>query len=119
MKPNSESDLFRLGHILECTEKINFIVTHCKTVEIFKNKWIEQDAMIRSFEIIGEASNHISEETKKNYPNIEWYKLRGMRNFVSHEYFGVRIDTIWETATNDIPRLKIEIAQIIADLEKA
>ena len=73
--------------------------------------------MIRNFEIIGEASNHISDATKNNYPEMEWHKLRGMRNFVSHEYFGVKIDTIWDTAVESIPLLKMQINQIIVDLE--
>ena len=117
MEHNVESDLFRLGHIQDCIEKIIILVDSCKTLEVFKSKWIEQDAMIRNFEIIGEASNHISDETKKNYPNIEWYKMRGMRNFMSHEYFGVRLETIWDTAVENIPSLKNQITQIILEIE--
>jgi uncharacterized protein with HEPN domain len=71
MKHSIESDLFRLGHIQECIERITILVDSCKTLEVFKSKWIEQDALIRNFEIIGEASNHISDETKSNYPIIE------------------------------------------------
>lgn len=43
--------------------------------------------------------------------------MRGMRNYITHEYFGVDLANIWETAINDIPRLKIQIAQIISDIE--
>lgn len=117
MKHNTESDLFRLEHINECIERITFLVDSCKTVEVFKSKWIKQDAMLRNFEIIGEASNHISEETKETYPLIEWHKIKGMRNFVSHEYFSTRLETIWDTALENIPILRIQIAQIILDLE--
>jgi uncharacterized protein with HEPN domain len=67
--------------------------------------------------MIGEASNHISEVTKQNYPSIEWHKIRGMRNFVSHEYFSTTLEVIWQTAIENIPVLKTQIAQIIADLE--
>lgn len=73
--------------------------------------------MLRNFEIIGEASHHITEETKQKYPIIEWHKIRGMRNFVSHEYLSMRLETIWETAVTNIPLLKVQIAQIISDLE--
>ena len=112
-----DSDLFLLKNILDCIEKIKFLVDSCATLKVFKSKWIEQDAMIRNFEIIGEASNHISDETKMNYPIIEWYKIRGMRNFMSHEYFGVKIETIWDTAVENIPILKIQITKIISDIE--
>jgi uncharacterized protein with HEPN domain len=114
---NKERDLFRLGHILECSDKIGKLVQQLQNFETFNEKWIEQDAMIRNFEIIGEASNHISDETKENYPQIEWHKIRGMRNFMTHEYFGVRLETIWDTAVSDIPKLKHKIEIIISDLE--
>ena len=117
MKHSTESDLFRLRHIEDCIEKIMILVNSCETVAVFKSRWIEQDAMIRNFEIIGEASNHISDETKKNYPSVEWYKMRGMRNFMSHEYFGVRLETIWDTAVENIPILKHQITEIITAIE--
>lgn len=118
MKPSVERDLFRLKHVEDCIEKITFLVHSCKTAAVFKSRWMEQDAMIRNFEIIGEASIHISDEIKKNYPNIEWYKIRGMRNFMSHEYFGVRLETIWDTAVENIPILKLQITEIISAIEK-
>lgn len=110
-------DLFRLGHIKDCIDKIIELAIILHTLDNFETKWIEQDAMIRNFEIIGEASNHISDETKKNYPTLEWKEMRAMRNYITHEYFGVDLANIWDTAINDIPRLKIQIAQIISDLE--
>ncbi len=70
------------------------------------------------FEIIGEVSNHISDEIKEKYQNIEWYKMRGMRNFMSHEYFGVRLETIWDTALENIPILKLQITEIISNIEE-
>ena len=117
MKPSIESDLFRLQHIDDSIDKISILVNSCKTVAVFKSRWIEQDAMIRNFEIIGEASNHLSDEIKKKFPSVEWYKMRGMRNFMSHEYFGVRLETIWETAVENIPILKLQITEIIASIE--
>lgn len=110
-------DLFRLGHIRDCIDKIIEIAKILHSLENFENKWIEQDAMIRNFEIIGEASNHISDEIKRNYPNLEWKEMRAMRNYITHEYFGVDLASIWDTAINDIPRLKIQITQIISDFE--
>jgi uncharacterized protein with HEPN domain len=67
---------------------------------------VEQDAMLRNFEIIGEAANHISYATQEKYSEIEWFKLRGMRNLVTHEYFGIKLEVIWDTAVNDVPVLK-------------
>lgn len=116
MKVNK--DVFRLEHILESIEKILELTVRLHSFENFNTKWIEQDAMLRNFEIIGEASNHISMEIKTKYPDVEWDAMRGMRNFVIHEYFGVDISSVWNTAINDIPILKEQIKQILKDLEK-
>lgn len=49
---------------------------------------------------------------------MEWHLMRGMRNFVTHVYFGIDLDSIWDTAINDIPKLKSQIEKIISDLEE-
>jgi uncharacterized protein with HEPN domain len=113
-----DKDLFRLKHIRESIAKIQTLVGILKTYDTFETRWIEQDALIRNFEIIGEASNHVSERLRKSYPNLPWNEMRAMRNFMTHQYFGLQLDTIWDTAVNDIPVLKIQIEEIIANLEK-
>lgn len=109
-------DLFRLEHILESIEKILHLVSKLNTLENFETQWIEQDALIRNFEIIGEASSHVSVHLKETFPEISWKELKGMRNFITHEYFGLQLDTIWETAIYDLPILKAQIQKIIASL---
>lgn len=108
-----DKNLFRLKHITECIEKIEIIVDMLKSFKNFENQWIERDAMIRNFEIIGKASVHISEDLKNKFPEIAWNEMRGMRNFITHEYFGLQLDSVWETAVNDIPILKKQIQKII------
>lgn len=87
---DTNQDLFRLGHIKDCIDKILELAKLLNSLENFESKWIEQDAMIRNFEIIGEASIHISNETKFKYSKLEWHQMRGMRNYITHEYFGHR-----------------------------
>ncbi|MAN29475.1 MULTISPECIES: HepT-like ribonuclease domain-containing protein [Mesonia] len=111
-----DKDLFRLTHIKDCIEKINKLVTLLNNYERFESHWIEQDALIRNFEIIGEASSHISDNLKTKYPEVVWKEMKAMRNFMTHEYFGLQLDTIWETAVNDIPVLEKQIIEIINDL---
>lgn len=108
-----DKNLFRLTHISECIEKIETITSLLQTFNRLENQWIERDAMIRNFEIIGEASNHISDDLKEKYPDIAWNEMKGMRNFITHEYFGLQLDSIWDTAINDIPVLKEQIHKII------
>jgi uncharacterized protein with HEPN domain len=85
--------------------------------ENFENNWVEQDAIIRNLEVIGEASKNISDDFKQKYPDVSWKEMRGMRNFVTHQYFGVELSDIWSTVINDIPLLKTQIQKIIEDLE--
>ena len=110
-------DLFRLEHILDSIEKIEYIAHLLHTQDNFETKWIEQDAIIRNLEIIGEAVINISDDLKQNYPDVSWKEIRGMRNVVIHKYFGVELDEIWSTIINDIPLLKVQIQKIIENSE--
>ena len=110
-------DLFRLGHIRDSIEKIEYLVRMLHTQDNFETKWIEQDAIIRNLEIIGEAAINISDDLKQSYPDVLWKEIRGMHNFVTHQYFGVELSEIWSTVINDIPLLKAQIQKIIEDME--
>ncbi|NHM00509.1 HepT-like ribonuclease domain-containing protein [Flavobacterium difficile] len=109
-------DVFRLEHILESINKIQYLVSKLNSLENFEKEWIEQDALIRNFEIIGQASNHVSNEIKEKHSEVSWKELKGMRNFITHEYFGLQLDTIWETAVYDLPILQSQIQKIIESL---
>jgi uncharacterized protein with HEPN domain len=112
-----DKNLFRLGHIRDCITKIEFVAKLLHTYDNFENQWIEQDSIIRNLEIIGEASANISDDLKQKYSDVAWIEMRGMRNFVTHKYFGVELSDIWNTVINDIPVLKEQILKIIEDLE--
>ena len=53
--------------------------------------------------------SHVSQEIKDKYPEVAWNEMRGMRNFMTHEYFGIQLDTVWVTVIYDIPTLKTQI----------
>ena len=71
------------------------------------------NAVLRSIEVMGEASRKIPEETRQRYPQVPWRKMSGMRDKLIHEYHGVDIDTVWQTLQEDIPPLKDMIQEII------
>lgn len=75
-------------------------------------------ATVRAIEIIGEAVKNIPNSTRKKYPEIPWKQIAGMRDKVIHEYFGVKLERVWETVKRDIPRLKPLFDKIYRDLEK-
>ncbi|MFK5925028.1 MAG: DUF86 domain-containing protein [Desulfuromusa sp.] len=71
------------------------------------------DAMVRNFEIIGEAANHIPADFQSRYPHIPWQQIRGIRNVLIHEYFGVDEEVIWKAIQDDIPALEKMFAQLL------
>jgi len=74
-----------------------------------------QDAVIRRLEIIGEAVKNMDEDFRDKYPQIPWKKIAGMRDIIAHEYFGVRLDRIWDTVRKDLPDLKNKIRIIMEE----
>lgn len=69
-----------------------------------------EDAVFRNFEIIGEAANHLSEELKYSFQNVDWFKIRGFRNRIVHQYFGIDFEIVWHLISNYIPDLEREIS---------
>ena len=74
-------------------------------------------ACIKQMEIIGEASNHISNELKSKFTDVEWAQIVGMRNVFAHEYFGIDSSLVWEIIKNDIPDLKAKIKLILQSIQ--
>lgn len=91
---------------------------HGLDFEKFKHDYKTVDAVIRNFEIIGEASKNLPENLKLKYPDIPWQEMYYLRNKVSHEYFGIDYEIIWDVATNYLPENKQQIDKIIQQ-EKA
>jgi uncharacterized protein with HEPN domain len=75
------------------------------------------DAVIRNFEIIGEASKNLSDKVKKQNPGIPWHEMYYLRNRVMHEYFGIDYEIIWDIASNYLPGNRVQIDQIIRKLK--
>ncbi len=75
------------------------------TQEAFFNDWLRQSAIVRQFEIIGEAAKRLSAEFTNNHPEIPWHSMAGMRDMLIHEYASVDFEEVWRTAQNDIPHL--------------
>jgi uncharacterized protein with HEPN domain len=98
---------FSMERIAEYTENY--------TLSLFRNDQKTVDAVIRNFEIIGEAAKNISTEIKQKYAHIPWDEMYALRNKITHEYFGVDFEIIWEIATNHLPLNKIEIDKLLED----
>jgi uncharacterized protein with HEPN domain len=108
-------DKQRLLHILESiceienyTSKVNF--------ETFLENSMMRFASIKQIEIIGEAANYITEETKEKYSNIEWRQIIGLRHILVHEYFGIDSNLIWQIISEDLQILKLEVTNIVESI---
>jgi uncharacterized protein with HEPN domain len=79
-------------------EEIDFILKNTKEIELenLKADPILQRAIIRSLEIIGEASKNISHDLKKSHPKVPWKNAAGLRDRLIHYYFGVDWDIVWD-----------------------
>jgi uncharacterized protein with HEPN domain len=80
--------------------------------ETFRENEMVLDALVRNFEIIGEATKNIPFEIRDKYPEIEWKEMIGFRNVIIHGYFQLDTDIIWDTLRNNIPSLKKHIQHL-------
>lgn len=96
--------LLLIEDMLEACKKIGRY-TQGHNLDSFSNDEKTIDAVIRNFEIIGEAANRIDEKFRSQHPEIEWNRLRGFRNRIVHEYFGIDIEIVWSIIQNYLTEL--------------
>ena len=108
----SPSNVELTKHIFD---EIEFIIKQTSGIDYttFSKDGVLQRAVIRSFEIIGEASKKLSVEFKSKYPKITWKEMAGFRDVLIHDYFGVDIEIVWDVAENQIPKIAPHIKQLI------
>lgn len=104
----------RIEDILECITKIDRY-TEEMTFDSFRHDEKTIDAIIRNLTVIGEAVQNIPAEVLLKYPNLPWAQMRGIRNVVVHEYFGVSIEILWQTIQNDLPTIVPALQNILFD----
>lgn len=112
---NTMTDKDRLYHILDAIKNIENFSTGI-SYEKYEEDYKLRLALVKLLEIVGEASNGITLETQERFPEVEWAVLKGIRNILVHEYFGIDYDIVWESITQSIPALKIKIEKIFNEL---
>jgi uncharacterized protein with HEPN domain len=105
---------------------LNDIIRAMESIELFaegmSSEELAQDdktasAVIRKFEIIGEATKHIPESIKENHPEIPWKRMAGMRDRLIHAYFGIDYELVGDAIEIEITNLKPKLREILAELE--
>ena len=107
-----------LRHVVD---RANFLIQ--KSEGLSKKAYLQDEvlqlAFERSIEIIGEAVSKLPEELKETYPQIEWSKIKAMRNLLIHVYWGVNQEVVWDVARNHAPALKTEVEKLLKTLESS
>jgi len=100
-----------LADIIESIDKIKSY-TLGYTFEEFLQDSKTSDAVVRNFEIIGEAANRIPEEIRDQNNEINWHRIKGFRNRIVHDYMGVDYNIVWSIIHNDIDKLRTDISEV-------
>lgn len=112
----SIGDKQRLLPMLDSISEIEKYVEG-KSFDVILENSMLRFASVKQIEIIGEAANHISEEVKNRFTDIQWRQITGLRHVLVHEYFGVDNRLVWQIIIEDIPTLKIKIKDVLASMD--
>lgn len=111
----SSRDAIYLEHIAERIRRIEDCAQEGK--EAFESSHILQDAIVRNFEVIGEAVKQLSPEIREKYPGVPWRRVAGFRDVLIHDYMGVDLDEVWNVIQKDLPDLKRTVSEMRAEIE--
>jgi len=107
-------DTVYLRHIYDATVRIAEYIQDVSEEQFYQTPLL-QDGVIRQLEIIGEATKRLSKDIRQQYSKIPWQDVAGMRDKLIHDYLGVDVQTVWLTATGDVPELQEQIKMIMGD----
>lgn len=107
-----KDNLIFIKHILASIEDIESFSKGLLKKEFIKNK-LKQNAIVRSIEVIGEASKNLPNSFKEKYSDIYWKEIIGTRDKIIHHYFGIDLDIVWDIIKKNLPKLKKQIKEIL------
>ena len=108
----SRDEIMYLQDIAESCEKVLRFTADLTLSELIQDEKT-YDAVVRNLEIIGEAAKHISQDIRKQLPDIEWRKIAGMRDMLAHAYFGIDNDILWDVVQNKVIQLHKSISAFL------
>ncbi len=101
-----------LTDILDAIESIESFVEGMNLQEFLADEKTKS-AVVRQFEIIGEAAKGVPEDIRRKYPDVPWHQMAAMRDVLIHTYFGVDYELVWRTIQERLPEVKVQIEYIL------
>jgi len=111
MKDQKFESRERLNHIREAIYQIEVFIQDISK-DVFLNDQLVASAVLFQFSVIGEAIIHVDTDLLGSY-DYPWHKVRAFRNLISHMYFQIKLEAVWEIIKNDLPALKLIIETIL------
>ena len=102
-----------LKHILQECHYINSVITEKPDKSDFLSNETLKRALVRSLEIIGEATKQIPADLKAKWHSINWKNMAGMRDRLIHDYMGINYNIVWDVVVNKIPELTGQIEEVL------
>ena len=110
-----KDDTLYLIHIGECLDKIDLYMAGVDRERFLKSILI-QDAVLRNLQVLAESTQRLTDEFKEAHPDVEWYKIAGLRNILVHDYLGIDIETVWNIVERKLPELKQVIERRVSNV---
>lgn len=105
-------DRIRLLHMVEAADAAAAFIAGRTRADLDSDRML-LFAVVRAIEIVGEAANHVTDESRARLTALPWHAMVGMRNRITHTYFQIDTETVWKTATEELPALRGVIQVIL------
>ena len=109
-----KDERLHLIHIVESLERIRAYAAEGR--EAFFEKTMIQDAVLRNFEVIGEATKRLPDAYRQNAPQIPWRQLAGLRDILIHQYEKVDLEEVWLYVEKDVDTLYSSLRELLGDV---
>lgn len=106
----------RLKHMLAAIDRV-IRYTKDKTYPDLVSDDMMYYAVVKNIEIIGEAANLLSKEFVESHTSTPWKQVRGMRNYIVHEYFQIDDIVVWDVVSNDLPLLRSQLLEYLTEIK--
>lgn len=112
MSPSARDWRLYADDIIESCGKVRRFLAG-RTYESFFADELTRDAVIRNLEVIGEAAKNLPDDVIAKAPDVDWRKVRGMRDVIAHGYFGLDMKVVWSTATTKLDQLEAAVRRLL------